>query len=183
MHQLPAQLTSHPLGISALNRGCRTLQSTTCVPLQELVLPPAMWYPRPWVYSEPVHYLLRLGHRALSCSSSSSLCPSAAVHSTLPSYPRSGHILNSCLLLLLTIFEGKDSIILFSADSKAFTNQNAFTTTVSMGGEDDNEYHYFTDEKMEVPRTGVSSHTDGEFGPLSPGSLLSPSLPAGLSTL
>lgn len=138
-----------------------------------------MWYPRPWVYSEPVHHLLRLGHRALTCSSSSSLCLSAPVHRTLPSYPRSGHILNSCLLLLLTIFEGKDSIILFSADSKAFTNQNAFTTTVSMGGQDDNEYDHFTDEKMEVPRTGVSSHTAGELRPLSPRSLLSPSLPQG----
>lgn len=154
-----------------------------CVPLQELVLPPAMWYPRPWVYSEPAHHLLRLGHRALSCSVSSALCPSGPAHRTLSPSPRSGHILNSCLLLLVTIVEGKDSVILFSAYLEAFTDQNAFTTTVSTGGEDDNEYDHFTDENMEVLRTGVSSHTAGELGPVSPGSLLSPSLPTGLSTL
>lgn len=137
-----------------------------------------MRYPGPWVYSEPAHHLLRLSHRP---SPAVAPLPSAPVHRTLPPSPRSGHVLNSCLLLLLTIFEGKDSVILFSANLEAFTNQNAFTTTISMGGEDD-ECAHFTDEKMEVPRAGASGHSAGESGPLSSGSLLSPSLPAGLST-
>lgn len=75
----------------------------------------------------------------------------------------------------MTIVEGKDSVILFSAYSGFHKSECLHNYRVN-GRKDDNEYDHFTDENMEVLRTGVSSHTAGELGPPPGPTLLKASL-------
>lgn len=96
----------------------------------------------------------------------SALSAPLATHRTLPPSPRSGHILNSCLLLLVTIVEGKVGVILLLCLLRRLSQIRVLLALPCQWEErDDNEYDHFTDENMEVLRTGVGDHTAGELGP------------------